>query len=63
MTLAHTPPLEISAQDLPLHCPPAGAPAWNLHPRVFLAIQANGEAVCPYCSARYHLKGALPQGH
>ncbi|MFB1029523.1 MAG: zinc-finger domain-containing protein, partial [Thauera sp.] len=27
-----------TAKDLPLHCPPPGAPLWARHPRVFLDI-------------------------
>ena len=53
----------VSAKDLPLHCPPPGAPLWARHPRVFLDVLKTGEAVCPYCSAHYVLKGELPHGH
>lgn len=56
-------PIEITAADLPLHCPLPSQPVWNQHPRVFLDITHSGEAVCPYCSARYVLKGGLPKGH
>ena len=61
----HTPqiPIDITAQDLPLHCPGKDAPLWARHPRVFLDITHSGEAVCPYCSARYVFKGELPKGH
>lgn len=55
--------VEITAHDLPLHCPPKDAPLWARHPRVFLDVVGTGEAVCPYCSARYVLKGDLPKGH
>jgi len=61
-TSAH-PAVEVTAEDLPLHCPPAKAPAWNLHPRVFLDVVHTGEAVCPYCSTRYVIKGEAPKGH
>lgn len=56
-------PIEITATDLPLHCPTKDAPLWARHPRVFLEIAHTGEAVCPYCSAHYVLKGGLPKGH
>jgi uncharacterized Zn-finger protein len=37
---------------------------WNSHPRVYLAIEASGEARCPYCGARYTLEGgARARGH
>ncbi len=53
----------ITAKDLPLHCPPPGAPLWARHPRVFLDILKTGEAVCPYCSAHYVFNGERPKGH
>ena len=55
--------VEITADDLPLHCPQPNAPLWNQHPRVFLDIAHSGQAVCPYCSTQYVLKGELPKGH
>jgi len=55
--------VEVTAQDLPLHCPPAGATAWNQHPRVYLDVLHTGEAVCPYCGTRYVFKGEAPKGH
>jgi len=54
----------ITAADLPLHCPTAQQMLWNAHPRVFLPIEASGEALCPYCGTRYVLKGgATGSGH
>ena len=53
----------VSAKDLPLHCPPPGAPLWARHPRVFLDVLKTGEAVCPYCSAHYVFNGERPKGH
>jgi uncharacterized Zn-finger protein len=55
--------VEVTAHDLPLHCPQPNAPLWSRHPRVFLDIGHNGEATCPYCSAHYVFKGELPKGH
>ncbi|MEE8119285.1 MAG: zinc-finger domain-containing protein [Gammaproteobacteria bacterium] len=46
---------EVSASDLPLHCPMPGMSLWNSHPRVFLPIEKTGQAKCPYCSADYEL--------
>ena len=45
----------VSADDLPLHCPLPGMYLWNSHPKVFLPIEATGEAKCPYCGAAYEL--------
>jgi uncharacterized Zn-finger protein len=47
---------EVSRADLPLHCPMDGMSLWNSHPRVFLPIEASGQAKCPYCGAEYTLK-------
>lgn len=55
--------VEITADDLPLHCPQPNAPLWNQHPRVYLDIAHNGQVVCPYCSTHYVFKGELPKGH
>ncbi len=48
--------LEITRNDLPLHCPVDENSLWNTHPRVFLPIEDTGEAVCPYCGCQYILK-------
>ena len=55
--------VEIAASDLPLCCPPANAPVWNQHPRVYLDVLHSGEATCPYCEAHYVFKGEAPTGH
>ena len=47
---------EVSAADLPLHCPMEGMSLWNSHPRVYLPIEASGRERCPYCGAIYVLK-------
>ena len=46
---------EVTRGDLPLHCPMADTTLWNSHPRVFLPIEATGQAKCPYCGADYVL--------
>lgn len=46
---------EITRKDLPLHCPMEGMSLWNSHPRVYLPIEAGGEAKCSYCGATYTL--------
>ncbi len=45
----------VTAADLPLACPMPGMTLWNSHPRVYLPIEAEGEAKCPYCGALYVL--------
>jgi len=55
---ASSPPIvELTESDLPLHCPNPAMPLWSSHPRVFLDVEATGEAMCPYCGTRYRLKG------
>lgn len=48
---------EITASELPLHCPMKGMSLWNSHPRVYLPIEEKGQERCPYCGALYVLKG------
>ncbi len=45
----------VTRADLPLHCPTPEMYLWNSHPKVYLPIEASGEAKCPYCSASYEL--------
>ncbi len=58
--------VEVAESDLPLHCPMPGQQAWSSHPRVFLAVEEKGEALCPYCGTLYRLKdwnGQPRHGH
>lgn len=55
--------IEVTAADLPLHCPMSSMALWNAHPRVFLPIEKTGEALCPYCGTHYVLKGGAPSDH
>ena len=47
---------KVTAKDLPLCCPMPSMELWNAHPKVYLPIEKTGEAVCPYCGARYVLE-------
>jgi len=39
-------------------------PLWDSHPRVFLDVVNESEAMCPYCGTRYRLKrGAHVHAH
>lgn len=49
--------VEVSSDDLPLHCPTPEVRLWNAHPRVYLPLEQEGEALCPYCGTLYRLKG------
>ena len=48
--------IEVSAKDLPLHCPTADVALWSSHPRVFLDVVETGQVSCPYCGTKYKLK-------
>lgn len=56
MSSAESPPIAVTRADLPLSCPQPGAALWNMHPKVYLPIEASGTATCPYCGARYVLQ-------
>jgi uncharacterized Zn-finger protein len=47
---------EITASDLPLHCPTDKMSLWNSHPRAFINIGQDGKGKCPYCGADFVLK-------
>lgn len=55
--------VEVNEKDLPLHCPVPGAPLWSRHPRVFLEVVKEGEALCPYCGTKFVYKDAASKGH
>ncbi|MGB5544815.1 MAG: zinc-finger domain-containing protein, partial [Gammaproteobacteria bacterium] len=50
----------VTAADLPLSCPMPGMSLWNSHPKVYLPVEATGEAKCPYCGALYVMAGGDP---
>ena len=47
--------VEINRADLPLSCPLPNQKLWNAHPRVYLPIEDNGKASCPYCGTNFIL--------
>ncbi len=55
--------IEVTAADLPLHCPMPRTPLWSYHPRVFLKVGDAPEVKCPYCGTVYVFKGPAPAGH
>jgi uncharacterized Zn-finger protein len=57
------PTISVNSKDLPLSCPPAGNTLWNQHPRVYLAIEATGQATCPYCGSHYALADFGDRAH
>ena len=47
---------EVSRADLPVCCPHGDMTLWDAHPKVYLPLDENGEAHCPYCGAVHALK-------
>lgn len=48
--------VEVTAADLPLHCPMPGKRLWDSHPKVYLPMEDNSKQTCPYCGTVYVLK-------
>lgn len=46
----------IPEEDSKICCPPKESAVWNLHPRVYLAIDSSNEVSCPYCGDIYRLE-------
>jgi uncharacterized Zn-finger protein len=46
---------EVSRDVLPIHCPMPGSSLWNSHPQVYIPVEVNGSAKCPYCGCEYRL--------
>lgn len=55
--------IEVTAKDMPLHCPMPSMKLWNTHPRVYIPIEETGEAKCPYCGTVYKLTGPIKHSH
>ncbi|MFK7854528.1 MAG: zinc-finger domain-containing protein [Granulosicoccus sp.] len=47
--------VEVTPDELPMHCPTPGSSLWNSHPRVFIPLDDAPEAVCPYCGTLFRL--------
>ena len=47
--------LRVSQHELPIFCPNPRMPLWSSHPKVFLELNEEGLAKCPYCGTRYQL--------
>ena len=55
--------VEVTAEDLPLHCPMPGQRLWDSHPKVYLPIEGSGQESCPYCGTLYVLTGPVSSSH
>ncbi len=47
--------VEVTREQLPLHCPTPDGPLWNSHPRVYIPLEDSPEASCSYCGTVYRL--------
>lgn len=47
--------VKITDKSQPLACPPINMSLWDMHPRVYLKLDADNQAICPYCSTYYTL--------
>ncbi|TQV74905.1 zinc-finger domain-containing protein [Aliikangiella marina] len=50
------PTILVTNADIPVCCPPKDQAHWNLHPRVYLDIESDGSADCPYCGNHFELQ-------
>jgi len=56
MNQSKTPPvIEVTKDELPMHCPAPDSDLWNSHPRVFIPLEDTPEASCSYCGTIYKL--------
>jgi uncharacterized Zn-finger protein len=47
--------VKLQPKELPLACPLPTMTLWNMHPRVYLALDSDNKATCPYCSTQYYV--------
>lgn len=47
--------VEVTRDELPMHCPTPGSSLWNSHPRVYIPLEDAPEATCAYCGTVYRL--------
>jgi uncharacterized Zn-finger protein len=63
MNMSDVKEIEVSAKDLPLHCPTKAVALWASHPKVFLDVAKTGSVACPYCGTQYKLKAGEKVSH
>lgn len=47
--------VEVTSDELPVHCPTADSSLWNSHPRVYIPLDEAPEASCSYCGTVFRL--------
>lgn len=50
---AHPETHQVENREVIVCCPPENVDVWNLHPRVYLALNEDGSVTCPYCGDIY----------
>ena len=45
----------LKKSELPAYCPTEAMGLWNSHPRVYIPLEEEKEAACPYCGTRFEL--------
>lgn len=47
--------IKVDKNSLPVSCPPKDTPAWDMHPRIYIALTEEKSANCPYCGNSFEL--------
>lgn len=47
--------VDVTSDDLPLHCPAPGSSMWDSHPKVYIPLAESTDSKCPYCGTVYRL--------
>lgn len=47
--------VDVTRDELPMHCPMPDSSLWNSHPRVYIPLEEAGEASCAYCGTVFRL--------
>lgn len=47
--------VEVTRDELPIHCPTPDSSLWNSHPRVFIPLHETPQASCMYCGTVFRL--------
>lgn len=48
--------IKVNKSALPVSCPPKDTPAWDKHPRVYIALSEEKSADCPYCGNTFEIE-------
>lgn len=48
-------PIQLKKSQLPAYCPTEAMGLWNSHPRVYIPLEEEQSASCPYCGTKFEL--------